>query len=83
MPAFTLDRLREVMSGCGVEDGVDLYGDIEDASFPDLGYDSLAVLQILTVVSRETGVPIRDEAVLELTTPRQILDHVNGQTVSA
>jgi act minimal PKS acyl carrier protein len=83
MSAFKLDRLRDVMRECGVDDGVDLEDDILDLEFTSLGYDSLAVLQIMTVVSRESGVRIADELVDELRTPRRILDFVNALPASA
>ena len=40
MSAFPIDRLREVMRECGVDDAVDLDGDILDLEFAQLGYDS-------------------------------------------
>jgi minimal PKS acyl carrier protein len=83
MSAFKLDRLREVMRECGVDDSVDLETDILDRPFADLGYDSLAVLQIITVVSRESGVRIADDLIDELRTPRHMLDFVNALPASA
>jgi minimal PKS acyl carrier protein len=83
MVALTLDMLRDAMRGCGVDETVDLDGDIRDTALTDLGYDSLAVLQIITVVARETGVRIDDSAVTGLRTPGAILDQVNGVAVSA
>jgi act minimal PKS acyl carrier protein len=75
---LTLDDLREIMTTCGVEDGVDLYADITDVPMADLGYDSLARLQIAALIKDRTGVAISDDKVLELETPRELLDFVNA-----
>ncbi|MCW3840383.1 acyl carrier protein [Micromonospora yasonensis] len=75
---LTLDDLREIMTTCGVEDGVDLYADITDVPMEDLGYDSLARLQIAALIKDRTAVAIADDKVLELETPRELLDFVNA-----
>lgn len=75
---LTLDDLREIMTTCGVEDGVDLHADIIDVPMADLGYDSLARLQIAALIKDRTGVAISDDKVLELETSREVLDFVNA-----
>jgi minimal PKS acyl carrier protein len=82
MAGMTLDGLRGVMRECGVDERIDLAGDIIDEQLVDLGYDSLAVLQILTVVRRETGANLPDSMFADLKTPRDILEAV-GESVSA
>ncbi|MFD5756102.1 acyl carrier protein, partial [Streptomyces sp. NPDC127044] len=43
---FTLDDLRRILQeGAGVDEGVDLDGDILDEPFEVLGYESLALLE--------------------------------------
>ena len=82
MAELTLNGLRDVMRECGVDEQVDLAGDIIDEPLLDLGYDSLAVLQILTVVRRETGANLPDSMFADLRTPRDILTAV-GESVAA
>jgi acyl carrier protein len=78
MSEFTVDDLRRIMrSTVGVGDDVDLDADILDTPFADLGYDSLALLEITGQVAREYSVTIPDEDVADLETPRQAVDCVN------
>lgn len=80
---FTLDDLREVMRACGgVEEGVDLDGDIADVSFEELGYDSLAVLEMAAKLQNHLGVVIPDEMAEELLTPRALTEFVDVRLVA-
>jgi len=77
---FTLDQLRSIMRRCaGVDESVDLDGDVADATFAELGYDSLAVLEITAQIRQELGVAVPDGAIEELTTPRHIVTYVNDR----
>lgn len=80
---MTLDELRTIMRQCGVEDGVDLDGDILDREWPELGYDSLAVLEITAAVQHETQIALPEEEMAELTTPRLLLERLADQTQAA
>ncbi|MFC3997687.1 acyl carrier protein [Nocardiopsis sediminis] len=78
MAEFTMDDFRRVTrAAVGVDDSVDLDGDIAATPFGDLGYDSLAVLEIANKVEKEFRVAIPEEAVGELETPREFVDYVN------
>lgn len=78
MPMFTLDDVRRIMRSCaGVPDTVDLGADIADVSFADMGYDSLAMLEMAAHVQQEFGIRIPDDAVEEMKTPQQAVDYVN------
>lgn len=80
MGEFTLDELRGIMRTCaGVEDGVDLDGAIDDVPFADLGYDSLAVLEMVGRVERTYGIPLTDDAVSAMPTPGKAVDFINAQ----
>jgi len=82
MSRLTLAELKEIMrTSVGVEEGVDLDGDIADATFADLGYDSLAVLEMVSQVERRYGVSIPDEAVSEMPTPGSAVDFINRRLV--
>ncbi|MEU7834275.1 MULTISPECIES: acyl carrier protein [unclassified Nonomuraea] len=83
MPGFTLDDLRVIMRSCGVEESLDFEGDINDIHIANLGYDSLAMLQIASLIERETSITIDDAAFAELDTPRTIIHYVNAQIVNA
>lgn len=81
---FTLDDLRELMgSVAGVEDDIDLNGSIEDTEFEELGYDSLAVLEVASHVQRKYGVPMPDECVEYMKTPRLAVEYINEQFAKA
>lgn len=78
MDEFRLDDLRQIMrSSAGLEEHLDLSGDIEDVEFADLGYDSLAVLELANQVQRHYGVRIPDEAVAEMPTPGKAVELIN------
>jgi acyl carrier protein len=78
MSTFTLDHLKTIVRECsGVADATALDGDILDQPLRELGYDSLAVLEIASRIQREYGLNIPDEAIDEMRTARSILDYVN------
>jgi minimal PKS acyl carrier protein len=75
---LTLDDLRAIMrASAGVDESVDIDGDIENIPFEDLGYDSLAILEISAQISTKYGVLIDDDAAKEMTTPQETLNYVN------
>lgn len=74
------DLRRILRESAGVDPGVDLDADIADTDFLDLGYDSVAVLEVLARVSREYGRPVDDEALAGASTPRLLLDLLNRRT---
>lgn len=77
---FTLDDVRRIIRSCaGVDESVDLNGDVLDVEFAELGYDSLAVLELSARVQREYGVPMPDDAPSHMTTPREAITFVNVQ----
>jgi|SRR4051794_13084007 len=84
VPQLTLDQLKTIMRECAGEDeSVNLDGDILDVPFPDLGYDSLALLETASRVQRQFDVQLSDEDLTEVETPKAFLDLVNtalGQT---
>ena len=72
------DLRRILLEGAGAVQGVDLDGEILDSNFEDLGYDSIAIMETAARISREYGVAIDDEALLDARTPRLLLDLVNA-----
>jgi act minimal PKS acyl carrier protein len=78
------DLTRMLRESAGEEEGVDLDGDVTDTPFIDLGYDSLALLQVIGQIQREYGITIPDDAVVDAETPGALLALVNaGQGTAA
>ncbi|MFB7939671.1 acyl carrier protein [Streptomyces sp. NPDC004779] len=78
------DLTRMLREGAGEEEGVDLDGDVIDTPFIELGYDSLALLQVIGEIQREYGIEIPDDAIVDAETPRALLSLVNaGRTADA
>jgi act minimal PKS acyl carrier protein len=75
MHEFTLDHLNRIMRETG-GDG-DLNGDAADTSFSDLGYDSLAMLEIAARIGQDFMVLLSDDAVEALVTPTHAVTMVN------
>ncbi|MEV0660647.1 acyl carrier protein [Actinomadura luteofluorescens] len=77
--ALDLNDLRRIIQeSAGVDQGVDLDDDISDIEFQELGYDSIAVMEVAARITRDYGVTIDDETLADATTPRLLLDAVNG-----
>ena len=76
MTTFTIVKLKEIMQSAADGAEVELEGDFLDTPFPDLDFDSLAVLEVATRVQHDYNLAIPDEAVAELKTPRDVLDYV-------
>ncbi|GAA3882043.1 acyl carrier protein [Saccharothrix violaceirubra] len=77
MTEFALRDLTRILKSCaGVDDAVDLDGPVADTAFEDLGYDSLALFELVGRVRREYGVELPDEAVAEMATPRAAVDYI-------
>lgn len=75
----TLDDLRRILrEGAGADENVDLDGEILDTEFTDLGYDSLALLETASRISREYAVALEDDIILAARTPRDLIKVVNG-----
>ncbi|SNT40078.1 acyl carrier protein [Rhodococcoides kyotonense] len=78
MAEFGLQELKvELQRAAGEDEAVDLDGDILETSFEDLGYDSLALLEVVGSISRGHGITIADDLFIEVETPRQFIDLVN------
>ncbi|OXM62266.1 MULTISPECIES: acyl carrier protein [Amycolatopsis] len=78
MSRFDLDELREILrTRVGDTDEADLDGDIADVEFAELGYDSLAVLELCGQVERRYGVRISDDAVGDMPTPAKAVEYIN------
>jgi act minimal PKS acyl carrier protein len=76
---LTLEDLKRILrEGAGVDENVDLDGEVLDTDFADLGYDSLALLEAGARITREYGITLDDDATISACTPRDLLKVVNG-----
>jgi acyl carrier protein len=75
---LTINELRLILrESAGEPEGVDLDGDIEDAVFADLGYDSISMLEVAGRIERDHGLRLDDDVITSAQTPRELLAGVN------
>jgi len=80
---FTLDDLIRILrAAAGADESIDLDGDIIDASFEELGYESLALLETGSRIEREYGIQLSDDDLIETSTVRDLLSVVNNRLSS-
>ncbi|MDW3848635.1 acyl carrier protein [Micromonospora sp. BRA006-A] len=83
MAELTVPELMRVMRECAGEDeSVTFADDVGGADFADLGYDSLAVLEVTSRLSHDYGVTLPEEGVAELRTPDEMVRFVNARLAS-
>jgi minimal PKS acyl carrier protein len=84
MRDITLRELQDIMRECAGEDeGAASLEESASLSFEELGYDSLALLETQSRITREYGVSLPEEGLAEITTPQALVDYVNGLVRSA
>lgn len=77
---ITIEDIKRILrQAAGESEGVDLDGDITDERFEDLGYDSIALLEVSSRITQEYGVRIEDSAAAEADTPAALLKAVNAE----
>lgn len=80
---FTIDDLVRILrESAGVDEAAPLDGAALDASFEDLGYDSLALLETSSRIKREFGVELLDELLTIDRTPNALVDNVREAQAS-
>ncbi|MFD8500174.1 acyl carrier protein [Amycolatopsis sp. NPDC059657] len=73
---LTLDELLLILTDCaGSPEPVS--GELIDAEFADLGYDSVALIEATGRLSRDHGVELDDDATATARTPRALLELIN------
>ncbi|MBB1254622.1 acyl carrier protein [Streptomyces alkaliterrae] len=76
---FTLDDLKRILrDSAGADEAVDLDGDILDAGFEELGYESLALLETGGRIEREFDITLDDDVLVSAPTPRTLIAAVNN-----
>ncbi|RJQ81696.1 acyl carrier protein [Amycolatopsis panacis] len=79
MSRFTLDDLLVIMRECAGEPEVHALDDsAADVPFDELGYDSVALIEIIGQIGRDVGITFPDELTTEHTTPATLVHLVNG-----
>jgi act minimal PKS acyl carrier protein len=69
---FTIDDLILIMKRVGgAADDVDLNGDVADVALADLGFDSLAILEIQSQIEVQHQMSLPDNAIVTTSTPRE------------
>jgi act minimal PKS acyl carrier protein len=79
MRNLTLDELRRlVVDAAGEPEEGELGDDTGTATFGDLGYESLALMEVAARIQQEYGVTLDEEA-LPVMTPGELVERVNRQ----
>jgi act minimal PKS acyl carrier protein len=60
-----------------VDEAVNLGGDIGDMTFEDLGYDSLAILEMAAKLQNDLQIAIPDDVMANTLTPNSVIEYVN------
>jgi act minimal PKS acyl carrier protein len=75
---ITLTDLVIILRACAGEvDGVDLAGDIADRAFTDLGYDSVAMMEVSARMVERFGLELDEDRLFALGTPAEMLRCLN------
>lgn len=84
MNEFTLDELKKIVDSClGGDNAAKLTAANLDVELHDLGYDSLTVYEFATKLQDDLAINITDRDIDTMTTPRTVLDLVNGRLTEA
>jgi len=80
MQVLTMDELYTIMlESAGAWNPAEHATEVADTAYPQLGYDSLALLEILIRIERAFGVSLPEDTVLSTETPRATLAAVNAK----
>jgi act minimal PKS acyl carrier protein len=78
MSELTLVGLTAILrESAGEDESSTLQGDIMDAEFSELGYDSIALMETAGRIQIDYGVVLADDVVVQARTPRELLRLVN------
>jgi act minimal PKS acyl carrier protein len=82
MAFMDINELFGVLVECA---GADQLGELTDGTldieFENLGYDSLALMEVAAIIRQRNGIVIPDDSIADVRTPRDMLDLVNGVVV--
>lgn len=85
MADFTVEDVTRILRECAgdPEYSAEPGADVGALSFTDMGYDSLALLEMAARIQQELFVPVSDDAVEAMTTPQQVVDYVRARLKAA
>lgn len=76
--AMTIDDLMAILKDCAGEgENLAPTESLQDTTFEEMGYDSLAVIEASARIEQDYGVVIPDDDIVDLRTPRALLAVVN------
>lgn len=79
MSTFTVEDLRRnLVISAGAPEVEVPDAEFAETTFEDMGYESLALMEVAAVIEREYGVSIPDEQLIEAKTPRQLTATINA-----
>lgn len=79
---MTDEQMKTLLRDCAGEDeDVNLDGDIRGRSFGELGYDSLARLEVAARLKRDYGLDLIDEITAEVT-PVDVVALINSRVAA-
>ncbi|MEU4656545.1 phosphopantetheine-binding protein [Streptomyces sp. NPDC023723] len=78
MATFTqADLVGYVRRAAGEDEEGALDGDIGETTFVNLGYDSIAMVEVVVLVERELGIKLPGEGTGKESTPKEFVELVN------
>jgi act minimal PKS acyl carrier protein len=81
---LTIDEFKTIMRQvAGNDPDIDSAAETEDSLLADLGYDSLALLEIAAVVQQRCGISVPDDSTERMTTPRAAVAYINELQAAA
>jgi minimal PKS acyl carrier protein len=85
MATFTqADLVDYIRRAAGEDEALDLDGDIAETTFADLGYDSVAMVEVALLVERELRITLpEDDRMGKGGTPKEFVEAVNEQLSAA
>ncbi|AXK32539.1 acyl carrier protein [Streptomyces armeniacus] len=82
-PTFSMDELQRLLLTDSVEGAAVDIAAAADTPFQELGYDSLAMLELVCRVGREYGVSLPEDAEKAMTTPNEAVRYIGRSLADA
>lgn len=80
MPELTFTELRKILiAAAGDSQAGAIDESMATTAFTELGYDSLALLEMAARIEQRYGVHLDDDDVTQLPTPTAVMDRVNRE----
>ena len=76
------DIVKRAVSSCAIPSSIRNLDDeaLMAATFTEMGFDSLALMEFCVSVHLDTGVEMTSQQVAELATPNAVIDHLRQVT---